>query len=322
MAEEARDLGPIALTGGAGFLGSSIVDAAVRAGVRLRVLLRPGQTTLPGGPRPGVEVIGCGLDDPRGLEEAFRGCSAVIHAAAAMSAGDAEHEERTIEPTRRVVAASVAAGVRRFVLVSSMSVYAFGEVPRGGELTEDTPRFGPEEAPQLDAYARAKRAQEEAVEEAMAAHPGLLDAVFLRPGAIHGPGREWTARLGFRRGPLAVRIGSKAAVPLIAVDACGEAVLRAATVLSAGDPDASEPRVFNLFADRTPTQKQWLQESREAEGVRVVVPVPLAPLLLAGKALHPMMGNRLPGIFRPAAARARFVPMRFPNDRAKKAGLL
>ena len=308
---------PVALTGAGGFLGSAVLDAAAEAGVPVRAVVRAGKS-LPGAGREGVEVHSIGLNDPGKLEKAFRGCRAVVHAAASMTAGDAEHRERTVAPTKRVAEAAAAAGVGRLVLVSSISVYAFREVGPGGALTEDTPRFGPGVARQLDAYARAKLAQEEAVEAVLERHPGALDVVFLRPGAIVGEGRRWTARLGFRKGPLAVRIGSRAQVPLIEIDDCGRAVLRAATSLP-GSTDA--PRVFNLIGDDPPTQKAWLRAIRKEEGFKVTAPVPLGPLLFAGRLLHPLLGPKLPGVLRPAAAEARFQPMTFPNARAREAGL-
>ena len=316
-AEAPREDAPVALTGAGGFLGSAVLDAAAEAGVPVRAIVRAGKS-LPGPEREGVEVCSIGLNDPGKLEKAFRGCRAVIHAAASMDAGDAEHRERTVAPTKRVAEAATAAGVRRFVLISSISVYAFREVGPGGALTEETPRFGPGVARQLDAYARAKLAQEEAVEAVSERNPGALDVVFLRPGSIVGEGRRWTARLGFRKGPLAVRIGSGAPVPVIEADDCGRAVLRAATSL----PEATgEPRVFNLVGDNLPTQKAWLRAIRKEEGLKATVPVPLGPLLLAGRLLHPLLGPKLPGVLRPAAAEARFQPMTFPNARAREAGL-
>ena len=343
MEADGGDPGPVALTGAGGFLGAAVLNAAAEAGVPVRAVLRPGGS-LPGQPGgPGVDVRPVGLDDPAALEGVFRGCRAVIHAAAAMSATDAEHRERTVEPTRRAAEAAAAAGVRRFVLVSSLSVYDFEAAGRGGALTEATPRFGPATAGQLDAYARAKLAQEEAVEAVAARRPGALDPVFVRPGAIVGAGRRWTARLGFRKGPLAVRIGSGAPVPVIEAADCGRAVLRAATSLTPAPAPGSETsrgtsgeagggavvgagpaaaRVFNLVGDHLPSQAAWLRAIRREEGLRVTVPVPLGPLLLAGRLLHPLLGSRLPGVLRPASARARFWPMAFPNARSREAGLL
>ncbi len=291
---------PIAVTGAAGFLGSAILDAAAEAGVPVRAILRRGAAL------PGVETIACGLDDPDALREAFRGCRAVIHAAASMS-GDGR------DPTATVVDAVRGEDVP-LVLVSSLSVYGYEALQPGDPLTEETARFDSAGETGRDAYAALKLGQERHAEGlAERGHP----VVVLRPGVIVGPGRRWTARLGAARGPLAVRIGGGAAVPLIGVADCGRAVVRAALL------DAEQGlRAFNLVGDDTPTQRAYLKRIRGEAGLRATVPVPAGLIGWTGRRLHPILGRRLPGILRPAAFDARFKPLRYPNDKAKAAGLL
>ena len=72
-----------------GFLGTAVLaTAAAEAGVPVRAILREG-SSLPGGERAGVQARAIGLDEPDALAEGFRGCRAVVHAAASMSADDA-----------------------------------------------------------------------------------------------------------------------------------------------------------------------------------------------------------------------------------------
>ena len=299
------DQRPIAVTGAAGFLGTAILAAAAEAGVPVRAILRKGGS-LPAGERAGVEVVGCGLEEAGPLAEAFRGCRAVVHAAASLTGGGPD-------PTVRVTEALRNTGVP-LVLVSSFSVYGFEDLAEGAALTEDAPRSDATNESGRDAYAALKLGQEHLAEAlAETGHP----VVALRPGVIAGPGRRWTARLGVRKGPLAVRIGGDAAVPLIDAETCGLAVLRAALL-----PPEPGFRAFNLVGDDTPAQRAYLQRIRREAGIRLTLPVGAGLVRRAGRVLHPALGRRLPSILRPAAFEARFKPLRYPNDKAKEAGLL
>jgi nucleoside-diphosphate-sugar epimerase len=116
--------------------------------------------------------------------EAVAGADAVVHLAARAHAGDdrsAAHESRCFranaEGTRALAEAAAAAGVRRFVLVSTVKV--LGERSDARPFSEaDPPR--PE-----DAYARAKRAAEEHLFRVAAA--GRMEAVVVRPPLVYGP---------------------------------------------------------------------------------------------------------------------------------------
>lgn len=66
------------VTGGAGFLGSHLVDELVRRGHAVRVLDRIPSAWLP----PGVEQVVGDLGDPNVLDSALQGCSAIYHLAA------------------------------------------------------------------------------------------------------------------------------------------------------------------------------------------------------------------------------------------------
>src|SRR5215212_8017226 len=71
---------PTIVTGGAGFIGSHLVERLVATGQRVRVVERPGADAshLP----EGVEVRRADIRDPRALAEALRGGRRVYHLAA------------------------------------------------------------------------------------------------------------------------------------------------------------------------------------------------------------------------------------------------
>jgi len=127
----------VLVTGGSGFIGSHVVDALRRAGIRPRVFDRePLRHHSPAD----VEAVSADLNDAKALDRALEGCEAVIHLAAAADVGIvAEHpresEEVNSRGTIEVLEAARRAGGTRVVYGSTIWVYgASGD----GLLDEDT----------------------------------------------------------------------------------------------------------------------------------------------------------------------------------------
>jgi uncharacterized protein YbjT (DUF2867 family) len=107
----------IAVTGGTGFVGSHFIELALAQGHQLRALTRRPQ---PG--RAGITWIEGALDTPDSLAVLVQGADAVLHIAGVINAPDrAGFAAGNIEGTRALIAATEAAGVRRFVQVSSLT---------------------------------------------------------------------------------------------------------------------------------------------------------------------------------------------------------
>ena len=145
----------IALTGATGFVGQAVLDEATRRGLTVRALTRRTQS-----PRERVDWIHGDLDNRRALARLCRGVEAVIHVAGVVNAPDkAGFERGNVTGTLNLVETALAAGVPRFVHVSSLSA----------------------REPQLSAYGASKRRAEKLV-----AASGL-DWTIVRPPAIYGP---------------------------------------------------------------------------------------------------------------------------------------
>ena len=121
------------VTGGAGFIGSRIVTAAVSAGWDVRVLdsLRPGvHSSAPDLP-DGVELVRADVTDAEALDACLAGVDAVSHQAGkvgmGVDIGDAPDYARVnVLGTAELVAAMARARVTRLVVASSMVVYGEG----------------------------------------------------------------------------------------------------------------------------------------------------------------------------------------------------
>lgn len=104
----------LAITGGTGFVGRHVIDRALAQGHQVRALAR-----RPQAPRAGVTWIAGDLVAPGDLAT---GADAVIHVAGVVNAPDrAAFAAGNVEGTRNMLAATQAAGVSRFIHVSSLS---------------------------------------------------------------------------------------------------------------------------------------------------------------------------------------------------------
>jgi dTDP-L-rhamnose 4-epimerase len=144
----------ILVTGGAGFIGSQIVDQLVDDGHEVRVidlLLESAHGVVPDYLNPSAEFIHGDIGDPRTAQSALAGVDAVCHQAAmvglGLDLGDAPDYVRHNDLGTAVLLAALAARgfTGRLVLASSMVVYgegrytcrAHGDVRPGPRRVED-----------------------------------------------------------------------------------------------------------------------------------------------------------------------------------------
>lgn len=146
----------IAITGATGFVGGHLLGQAVAAGHDVRALTRRPQPD-----RHGVTWESGALDDPASLKVLVAGSDAIIHVAGVVNAADrAGFAAGNIDGTNALLTAASAAGIDRFVHVSSLAA----------------------REPALSDYGWSKAGAEQAV----LASP--LDHAIVRPPAIYGPG--------------------------------------------------------------------------------------------------------------------------------------
>ncbi|MHB8531375.1 MAG: NAD-dependent epimerase/dehydratase family protein [Solirubrobacteraceae bacterium] len=145
----------ILVTGGAGFIGSHIVDALLAEGCAVRVLdSLLAHTVLPGYLAPEADLLEGDLRDPLTVERALAGVEHVCHQAGMVGLGSdfldiADYVSHNDTGTAVLLRAIAAAGFSgRLVLASSMVVYGEG---RYACLDHGVVRPAPRLAEQLDA---------------------------------------------------------------------------------------------------------------------------------------------------------------------------
>lgn len=127
------------VTGGTGFIGSSIVRELLRAGYCVRALVRKNSDTrnIDG---LDIERVTGDITDFSSLKEAMTGCTHVFHAAALYSfwvRTPSLIEHVNVDGTRNVLQAALEEGVERVVYTSSVAALAVPE--KGRPVDESTP---------------------------------------------------------------------------------------------------------------------------------------------------------------------------------------
>jgi dihydroflavonol-4-reductase len=172
----------VLVTGGSGFLGSAVVRALIRRGLRVRALVR---ASSPAGNLAGLEsesVIG-DLTDEKSLEAALRGVKYLFHVAAdyRLWARDPSVILRAnVDGTRNLMRQALSAGVERIVYTSSVAAL---KVAGAARPVDETASLDPSEA--IGTYKLSKTLAERVVREMVLQQ--ALPAVIVNPTTPIGP---------------------------------------------------------------------------------------------------------------------------------------
>jgi nucleoside-diphosphate-sugar epimerase len=278
----------ILITGGNGFAGRHLISALRERGERVRALVSPlgDSSWLDKG---GIGVFRGDVRVPDGLFAAMRGADVVFHLAAETNVWGRMRDSYAVNVsgTENVCRAALKAGVRRFIHLSTFTVYGMRV---GRPVTEEDSL-----APLNEPYSITKVESDRLVQRM--ARDERLPAVILRPGPLLGPGDSKNfGRLAdrIRTGKgLVVGSGSNA-VPLVYIADVVEALLLAM------DSKHAIGEAYNIGNDMPLTQQEYL--SAIAEDIGVAPPhlhVPYFSLYAAAYAaerISALSGYRIPPV--------------------------
>jgi nucleoside-diphosphate-sugar epimerase len=243
----------IAATGGTGFVGSHFIEAALSAGHEVRALTRRTQPD-----RANVTWIDGSLSDRDSLRRLVDECDAVVHIAGLLNARDqAAFHAGNVDGTLGALTAATAAGIHRFVHVSSLAA----------------------REPGLSMYGGSKAKAEELVERSG------LDWVIVRPPAVYGPGDTETLDLFAMAKRGVVLLPPKGRLSVIHVGDLASLLLAlaypAAPKQAIVEPDDGKPGGWSHdeFA-------QALGAAVDRKGIRLSMP---SPLLRVGAVLDQLI---------------------------------
>ncbi len=167
----------ILLTGGSGFIGRLLVDRLLSEGHPVAVLERNTE-----GARDGVKFIKGDITDPESLKGAFSGAETVMHLAGMISYSKPREEIMKVNAlgTENVLDACKDAGIKKFIISSSVSVY--GKIKGVADEGYETKPMNP--------YGESKLEAERFVRESG------LPSVILRIAPVYGKGSpRWMKNL-------------------------------------------------------------------------------------------------------------------------------
>jgi nucleoside-diphosphate-sugar epimerase len=314
-APRADSAGPrprILVTGGTGFVGSRLIEVLstqetpVLATTRLLSRARE---------LPNVQWVECDLAQEARLRDALCDMETVFHCAALCGAPGTlqDFEEVNVEGTKRLLRLATECGVRNFVYLSSMSVYAAPADPQA-QLDESAP-LEPR-AGERGSYTQTKLAAEAAVLEYARNHR-FPRVVVLRPGTIYGPGSKLpTGRFQLPSSSNRPIVAGSRRIPagLVYVDDVIEAMLAAAQ-----NPVASGS-IYNLVDSGDCDQDELartLQQVSEGRIRPIFVPYPLVWTAMFGVDLLSLVRHRKLGTARYRLRRT-LAPMRFECSAAER----
>ena len=240
------------VTGAAGFMGSHMVEHLVRKGVRVRATARP-RRDLSFFKRLGVEFIGADLTDPESLAPLFDGeVDRVFHLGAVCNFSTPYKDlyPVNVEGVKRLTRLALDKGVKKFVHVTSTSVYGYY---RGIPYRESDERH-----PEND-YGRSKRDGENVLFGRMKEG---LPAVIVRPCTVYGPRCMDGAGKAFSRPTAISAIPGSGNQKLSNIRA--EDVARALYYLS--EKEGCTGQIYNICEDSYPTLGRALTLAAEIFG--------------------------------------------------------
>jgi len=311
----------VLVTGSTGFLGAAVIERLLARGAkRIRCLVRPSSdqarlAALASAYSAGrVEVTIGNLQSAAGIERALIGVDTVYHLAGAMRGPPAGIFLDTVVASKRLLDVIASHPVKRFVLVSSLSVYGLADVPVDRLIDETT---GLESHPERrDAYSYAKLRQELVVQE-HAARAGF-QLMILRPGTLYGPGGPaFSPRVGLTVPGWLLHLGGNNVLPLSHVSNCAEAVVLA------GTSNRLEDGAYNVVDDDLPTAAEYVRRfKREVGRVRSIRCPFFATMLLSqwAERWHVSSRGQIPRVLTPYCTASLWRGHRFDNRKLRRAG--
>ena len=259
------------VTGATGFVGSHVAEALVARGDAARTIARPGSdTTLLD--RLGATIVRGDLTDPEAAKRAAEGVDAIIHCGAKV--GDwgpvADYRAVNVEGLRSLLDTTLGRPVSRFVLVSTLGVYA-ARHHYGTDETEPLPDS------HIDGYTQSKvEAERLALQYHRKQH---IPVTILRPGFVYGP----------RDRSVLPRLVNRLRERTVIYIARGRYALNTTyvgnlvdAILLAVDSPAAIGEVFNITDGEFVTKRRFFESVADGVGVprpRGSVPVWLARIV-------------------------------------------
>jgi dihydroflavonol-4-reductase len=184
----------VLVSGGSGYIAGYLIRQLVTEGWKVHATIR--NLAKEGGVRKLLAVddsrvgfFAADLTSDAGWADAMAGCSHVAHVASPFPSDAVRNPDDLIVPARegalRALRAAKRAGVRRFVMTSSMAAVAYGHPKQGHRFTEAD--WTDVNHPDAYPYIQSKTIAERAARDWVAAEGGGIEFCTVNPSAVLGP---------------------------------------------------------------------------------------------------------------------------------------
>jgi nucleoside-diphosphate-sugar epimerase len=317
-----KDTDLILLTGSNGFIGSKTVEILLRCGYKnLRCLVRSSSNLealnkiIDTFDEANIEVLEGNLLSHDDCDKATKDVSIIYHLAAGR--GEKSYANaylNSVVTTRNLLDSALKnSSLRRFLCVSSFTVYSNSKMKHGSCLNEEGEI---ETHPHLrgEAYCYAKVRQDEMVQEY--GKEQELPYVIVRPGVVYGPGnRGITGRVGVSPFGVFLHLGGSNRIPFTYVDNC------AYGIVLAGLKKGVDGEIFNIIDDDLPTSREflWVYKKQVRDFKSIYLPHPLSYLLcFFWEKYSKWSENQLPPVFNRNKWYANWKSIKYSNEKIKK----
>jgi nucleoside-diphosphate-sugar epimerase len=253
----------VAITGGTGFIGSTLAKALLARGYSVRIFTR----SVPRRRLEGAQYAVVSFDDRESLKKAAEGADCVVHMAAMLfSRTRAGFEKANVTGTANLTAAvgSLSKPPEKFIYISSLSAggpTADPALPRA-EFMPDAP---------VSNYGRTKLGGEKEVMRL----PPFIRRTILRPPIVYGPNEYAVSTIAawVKKGFM-VNAGSSGSFSFVYVDDLVTAII------TAMENPATDGNTYYVCENRAYKWKDFIAMLAAAMGVKMPFMVDLpAPLL-------------------------------------------
>ena len=311
----------ILVTGANGFIGSRVLHALLSQGFsRVRCLTRPTSSSksieraIEGSNSDKIEIVRGNLLSRHDCAKAVQGVSIVYHLAAGTDKTFPGCFLNSVVTTRNLLDAVVnEQGFKRFINVSSLSIYSNEKLRRGG-LLDETCEVDARLVERHDPYAYGKAKQDEIVREYASAKK--VPFVIVRPGVTFGPGKaKIPGRVGMDTFGVFLHLGLGNRMPFTYVDNCAGAIVLAGLVRGI------EGEVFNIIDDNLPTSEDFIRQYKMQVRNFVSIPVPYRAfyfLNMLWEKYSKWSEGQLPPVFNRLFCAAYFKGNTYSNAKAKR----
>jgi dihydroflavonol-4-reductase len=186
--------GHVFVSGGSGYIAGFLIRQLIAEGWQVNTTIR--NLAREADVRAWLNVdnskltfFAADLMSDEGWAEAMAGCTHVAHVASPIPANAPKHEDELIVPARegalRALRFAKAAGIKRFVMTSSVAAVAYGHGGTKHHFTEAD--WTNVESPDAYPYVKSKTIAERAARDWVAANGGDMEFVTVNPSLVLGP---------------------------------------------------------------------------------------------------------------------------------------